>query len=278
MINRKPEHLSPKNPAVWTEFSRRVMSTHDLELFLDYDGTLTPIRNTPAEALPAPKTLQVLQKLTRLPQTRVIIITGRSLEDIRRLISLDNILFATNHGFHTYQDGIEWVHPEARIASPKFLKLQEFLEQSLDQFREAFIENKQFTLSIHYRNVPVREKPSIKEVIRTTIREFDPTLIITQGKEVLEVRPRIEWGKGHAVLDMLQNSKPGALPVYIGDDTTDEQAFQSLQSIGLTIRVGENPYTEAQYFVCDVKEVLDILRLILTVRSHPPKHKARNTN
>jgi trehalose 6-phosphate phosphatase len=274
MIEIYPLHLSSRKLDIWNNISGRLHSASEIELFLDYDGTITPIRSTPEEALLAPDTIHLLERLIRLPGTRVTIVTGRSMKDIQKLIPFENIGFIANHGFHIRQQGKEWIHPEAVSTQQTLHQLHTLLQNTLKQFGNAYLEDKQFTLSLHYRNVSIQEQLTFKDIARKTICEFNPTLVITEGKEVLEVRPPVDWGKGYAVMEILKTPRHDthALQMYIGDDITDEHAFQVLQQAAITIHVGKISKTFAQYYVNDVDEVLQILKMIITLRTHRSNH------
>jgi trehalose-phosphatase len=98
---------------------------------------------------------------------------------------------------------------------------------------------------------------------------FDPKLVITRGKKVLEVRPRIRWGKGSAVLQILKTTEQSRrmLPVFIGDDTTDEDVFRILRHRGITIRVGKDKTTHAMHYIKNVGEVMQLLRSLIAFRT-----------
>jgi trehalose 6-phosphate phosphatase len=274
MKNAHPILASPRQLDIWNTLSRQVYIAQEIALFLDYDGTLTPIRKTPNKAIPAPGTISLLRKLIQLPHLTVFIVTGRSMEDIRQRIPLENMGFIANHGFHILRDGNEWKHPGAIQFKWKLQKLHTLLQNTLKPFQHAFIEDKQFTLSIHYRNVPSREKYPLKTTAAETIGAYDSTLLTTEGKEVLEVRPPLDWGKGRAVMKVLKSSQhsPHSLQIYIGDDETDEDAFHVLQSSGMTLHVGRISNTYAQYYMPNVGEVLRFLKMILAMRTHHSNH------
>jgi len=274
MNNNGPFHLSPKQLDIWNNISRQLHTASEIDLFLDYDGTITPIRSTPAEAVLEPETVHVLQQLIQLPHLKVTMVTGRSMADIQKLVLFKNIGFVANHGFHVLQDGKEWRHPEAERFIKKLRKLYTILQGAFQPFPKSFLEDKQFTLSIHYRNVSVQEQTAFKAIARKTIYEFDSRLVLTEGKEVLEVRPPVDWGKGRAVMEILsaQQHSPRSLQMYIGDDITDEDAFQVLQSSGITIHVGNTADTQAHYYVNDVDEVLQILKMIIRLQTHRSNH------
>ena len=273
MTNKNPIYLFSPQSNVWKNVSRRLQSAHKLALFLDYDGTLTPIRYTPSAAILTKEAEHVLQQIAKLRNVSLTIVTGRSMEDIRRLVPIENIGIAANHGFHILRNGYEWIHPDAVRLIQTFSRLHAILRNKLEIFPKALAENKQFTLSVHYRNISENKVSSLKSLVMKIVRSFDSTLKITRGKKVLEVRPKIVWGKGNAVLEILRTSKYShrPLPIFIGDDTTDEDVFQVLRSKGITIRVGKSLTTKAKYFVEDVNDVLLLLKLILELRnsSHP---------
>lgn len=269
MTIKNPIYLFSKQPDSWEKISRKLRKASNLALFLDYDGTLTPIRHTPSAATLGSETEQLLWQLANLPDVYLTIVTGRSMEDIKRLVPIENITFIANHGFHIFRDGSEWIHPEAISLIQTLKRLSFTLNQALDKFPKAQVENKQFTLSIHYRNIPVRKTSSLMSIVRKTVHSFDPRLILTPGKKVLEVRPQVKWGKGKAVLQVLKTSNLSGRPtaIFIGDDKTDEDVFRVLRFKGIMIRVGKERKTDAVYYVKDVGEVLQLLRSLITLRT-----------
>ena len=227
---KNPVYLFSRRHDAWDTIARKLRSASRIAIFLDYDGTLTPIRRTPSDAFLTPEAQDILQQLAQLPSVQLAIITGRSMEDIRKLVDVKKIDIAANHGFHIYKNGTEWIHPQAASLTRVLSRLCLILQNALAGFPGAFVENKQFTISIHYRNLAPRYVRPLKSVVTKTVHSFDPTLRITRGKKVLEVRPQISWGKGNAVLKMLHTNKPQRrrVSVFIGDDTTDEDVFQAL--------------------------------------------------
>lgn len=266
---KKPEYLFSKQNQPQSSIFRKIGAASNLAIFLDYDGTLTPIRQTPSAAVLTPKTEQILKKLSAIHGIYLTIVTGRSLEDIVRLVPIDGIDFAANHGFNILQSGEEWIHPDAVVLIQSLNRLHGILRSHLELYPKAFVENKQFTLSIHYRNVPSAQEKSLKTTVLKTVRIYDSSLIITRGKKVLEVRPPIAWGKGSAVIKILKVMKSNhpVLPLFIGDDMTDEDVFKVLGSKGITIRVGKDISSNAKYYVKNVEEVIEILKSVITLRS-----------
>jgi trehalose 6-phosphate phosphatase len=266
---KNPVYIFTKRKNTWDSLARKLHSASGIDVFLDYDGTLTPIRRTPAAAMLTRETKNILQQLTRLPGLQVAIITGRSMADIRKHVRVENIGFAANHGFQIYKNGKQWIHPQAAPYIKILSQLHAVLRKTLAGYPKVILENKIFTLSIHYRNVAPEVVRPLKSLAIKTVAAFDPNLQITRGKKVLEVRPHIDWGKGKAVLKMFRTRmvfrRREAL--YIGDDTTDEDVFRELAARGITIRVGKNTSTLAQYFVRDVEEVKHLLQSIISLRT-----------
>jgi trehalose-phosphatase len=269
MIVKTPLYLFDQKSDNWNKIAKRLRSAPKIALFLDYDGTLTPIRRTPPAAVLSPEAEQILKNLLQLPNVRTTIVTGRSMEDIRRLIPLEGIGFAANHGFHILQDNKEWIHPDAVSLIQLLSRLHAILRHTLESFPAVYVENKQFTLSIHYRNIPIHQVKTVQSLALKTIHSYDSSLIITRGKKVLEVRPPISWGKGNAVLEILKTAHGSKrqLPLFLGDDTTDEDVFQVLKKTGITIRVERSSKTVAQYYVRNVDDVLILLKLMIMVRA-----------
>jgi len=272
---KNPIYLFSDRYNSWKTVARKLKSASGIAVFLDYDGTLTPIKRTPSAAILAPELENILNQLVQLSGVQVAIVTGRSMEDIRRLVRVENIRFAANHGFNIYYNGTEWIHPQALSLIKVLSRLHLILRNTLIGFPKAYIENKQFTLSIHYRNVTQKNIGSLKSLVTKTVRFFDPTLRITRGKKVLEVRPQISWGKGKAVLKMLHSDKTRRqrIPLFIGDDTTDEDVFRALQSKGITIRVGKSTSTRARYFIKDIEEVVRLLQSIISLRTNRSRRR-----
>lgn len=267
MINSASIYLFSKKSTFWNQIAKRINSAKSIQLFLDYDGTLTPIRRTPSSAIISEETKNLIKKLAALPNIRIYIVTGRSLKDIRKLIPIKKIFFITNHGFHILLNGKQWIHPKAQLVSNKLNKLSYLLKRSIKSFEGSLVENKQYTLSIHYRQVPLKETPNLIRTALKTISEYDSKLVVTKGKKVIEVRPPVKWGKGNAVSKILEVNGKQNLAICIGDDETDEDVFKKVGTKAVTIRVGSNKNTHAKYYVKNVNEVLNLLRFILLIKS-----------
>ncbi len=266
MTKRSPIYFFSERAAGWKRIESRLRSGGQLALFLDYDGTLTAIRKTPDKAILSRTAHRVLKELARMETIRLTIVTGRSMSSIRKLVRTGDIAYAANHGFHILLDGKEWIHPGIAVFSGLLSGLHREIRTVLERYPGAIIEDKKMTLSVHYRNLRNALVPSLRRNVHAVVRSFDPTLVITHGKKVMEIRPPVPWDKGRAVLMMLRERavfrKP--LVVYAGDDATDEDAFRSLRNSAITIKVGRERPTHARYYLKDTAEVLRFLRCLLT--------------
>jgi len=241
-----------------------------IAIFLDYDGTLTPIVEDPDQALLPQETRDVLEGLAR--RCPVAIISGRDLSDVRRRVGLDSIFYAGSHGFelagphHWHSE-----HQEGARLLPQLDEAEQRLHQEI-QIPGARVERKRFAIAIHYRLAREEDVPALAEVV-ARVRSQCPGLRQTVGKKIFELRPDIPWDKGQAVLwflDQLGLNAPEVVPFYIGDDVTDEDVFQALQDRGIGIVVRDGPWATAARFALDgpgeVRRFLELLLAALTAR------------
>lgn len=237
--------------------------------FLDYDGTLTPIVSQPEDALLADDVRQVLRELAGL--CTVAIVSGRDRADVEPLVALDGLVFAGSHGFDIRgPNGLRMEHQGGRACLSALEKAESELRSAFETIEGARVERKRFAIANHYRNVADSDNPRVERVVREVAARY-PTLRISHGKKVFELRPDIDWDKGRAVLWLLEalgldDSK--ALPFYLGDDVTDEDAFLALADRGIGVLVGRPSYlTHATYGLRDTEEVRQFLeRMVRTLR------------
>jgi trehalose 6-phosphate phosphatase len=237
-------------------------------LFLDYDGTLSPIAARPEEArLPAP-TRRVLSALAAL--CPVAIVSGRARADVESLVGLEGIVYAGCHGFDIAGPGITPPrHPDAERALPTIAFLAAALRAKLGGIDGVLVEDKRYSVAVHTRRVaPGREDEVRAEVVAHAARH--PAVRLTGGKKVLELQPRADWDKGRAVLWLLgalRLDRPDVVPIYMGDDQTDEDAFRALAGIGVGIVVGGGEGRDARvswadYALADTREALLFLQAL----------------
>jgi alpha,alpha-trehalase len=243
------------------------MRRHRLALFLDYDGTLTPIVRRPEDARITDSMRALVARLAGL--CTVAVVSGRDRADAERMVGVDTLVYAGSHGYDIAgPGGLEHQHPEALDAVADLDAAETELGERLDGIRGARVERKRFAVAVHYREV------SDEAAAGTLARHVDEVnaahaaLRKMSGKKVYELQPDVAWDKGRAVLWLRQTlglDGHDAMTVYIGDDTTDEHAFLALRlgGAGAGIRVG-NPdeATEALFVLRDCDEVEQFLSIV----------------
>lgn len=230
-------------------------------LLLDFDGTLAPIVERPeAAAMPA-STRAALERLLGRPDVEAALISGRGMADVRERAALPGVAYAGNHGMEMHGAGFDRVHPDAEAARPALERVIAALAAPLAQIPGAIVEDKDLTLSIHDRMVAAERRDEVAALVRDAVAGV-AGLRVTEGKRVLEVRPRIEWHKGRAVEFLLDGLAPpaGAPVLYLGDDTTDEDAFGALRERGgngggVLVTGEAPPVTSAGWTLRDPAEV-----------------------
>jgi alpha,alpha-trehalase len=247
------------------EIARRLEGTR-MALFLDYDGTLTPIVERPEQADLDEDVRGILEKASR--RCPVAIISGRDLDDVRSRVQIAGLYYAGSHGFEIQGPrGLSLQRPPGRVL-PVLDEAGRDLRHALEGITGAQIEQKRFSIAAHYRNVAAREVGRVKDAVKR-IADAHPDLRIGAGKKVIELQPAIDWHKGKAVLwllKVLDLDCPEFLPLYIGDDTTDEDVFHALGADGLTIRVEDGTGdTQAQYVLADTNEVKCFLEKLVSL-------------
>ena len=248
------------------EIEKKMRSYPGCMLMLDFDGTLSALAKTPAQAFLAEKNKMVLQLISRLAP--VAIVTGRSLKDIKHKVGLKKNIYAGNHG-------LEWQigKRKNRVSEPSGAKkLLNAAKRSFKKIEKNYpgvlLEDKHLSLAIHFRNLDPILVPGLKRDINTIIKMINifGTPQILLSKKVIELRPKSNWNKGKFALfiqEYLQN-KLGIkfTPIYLGDDTTDEDVFSALRQ-KITIRVGQSKISQAKYYLKNVRQVEKFLDWLL---------------
>jgi len=241
------EHMGARRPA----------------LFLDYDGTLTPIVDRPDLANITDPMREGLRRLARL--CPVAVVSGRDLPDVRARVGVDGIFYAGSHGFDIAGPDGGHAPEAAQSAVPELDRAGVSLGTRLAGVPGVLLERKRFCLAVHYRLVDPGREMEVAEAA-AEVAEASPRLRLGRGKKVFELLPAIQWDKGLAVnwlRQALHLDGDRFVPIYIGDDVTDEDAFRALRESGIGIAVLETPQpTAARYRLRnpeEVKEFLDAL-------------------
>ncbi len=217
----------------------------------DYDGTLSPIVPDPTAAIPVPGALETLAELSRLPATEVAIVSGRSLEDLRRFVPAPGGVRLV--GSHGAEFGNEVPLPVETMRLAR--EVDEELRRIAGGVPGAWVEVKPASAAFHYRNaIPRQAAAALAEVLAgPATREG---VHVKLGKMVVELAV-IDADKGEAIERLRRILRPSAV-LFAGDDVTDEDAFAVLGSPDLGIKVGEGG-TRATFAVPDPPSLVRIL-------------------
>ena len=208
---------------------------------LDFDGTLSDIVSDPDAATLVDGAAKALENLAA--QCPVAILSGRDLADIRDRVGLPGLWYAGSHGFELIgPDGSQHHNDAAAAAVPVLERAADALRDELKHIPGARVEHKRYAVAVHYRNAPAER---VGEIIAATHRHgHRHGLRVTGGRKVVELRPDIDWDKGTAlawISDQI-NQTGRVLPIYVGDDLTDEDAFDAIRfnGIGVVVRHDED--------------------------------------
>ncbi|XP_078448100.1 putative trehalose-phosphate phosphatase F [Wolffia australiana] len=257
-----------------------------LALFLDYDGTLSPIVDDPDRAFMSDEMRSTVQIAAEHFPTAII--SGRSRDKVYEFVGLPELFYAGSHGMDimgplrtsgSYSDSFMAADRrefKSFQPAPEFIPMIEeafmLLVDRTKKIKGARVENNKFCISVHYRNVNEKWWASLAQIVHGVVEGY-PRLRLTHGRKVLEIRPAVDWNKGEALkflLDSLGMDDPDAvLPVYLGDDQTDEDAFNVLreEGRGCGILVSSVPKeSKASFSLRDTSEVMDFLKSLVQWR------------
>jgi trehalose-phosphatase len=220
-------------------------------VFLDYDGTLTPIVQQPEDAILSKEMQDVLRECAA--KFKVAAVSGRDMDDLRSKINIDNLIYAGSHGFRiSGPGGLYMEHEKSAELLPKLDRMEEKLNTVFSNTTEGVrVERKRFAIAVHYRNAGAEDIPYIKQKVYET-NSGRTGFKVGEGKMILEIKPDINWHKGKAVLWILEKlnlaDTSRYIPIYIGDDVTDEDAYEVLKNRGMGIQVGPGAKNTAAHF------------------------------
>lgn len=209
----------------------------------------------------------------------VAIVTGRSKEKVMSMVRLDGLIYAGSHGFDIEGPEGHISHTVAVDCLPRLKRVYHDFHSLLPKYPGSSVEDNLLSVSFHYRKVD----PSLFNVLQTDVDQIirNNGLVRTQGKMVYEARPLFDWHKGKAVeylLDALQLLDDDVLPIYIGDDVTDEDAFKVLQGKGLSVIVADQGLCRDTHADMRLKDPIEVQKFLMTVAMNEdlkrtaPKH------
>lgn len=243
----------------WRAVAQQLREAGAIALFLDFDGTLAPLEEDPGAAGMNRAARVALMRLAENPGVRVCVISGRRLADLRARVGVPGVEYLGVHGGEApdsaFPSGV------MRIVAGARGELASRLNGGISLNSHAAgiqIEDKSVAFAVHHRRAGGPEVTHAREILQQVVEKFAGALWVVPGERVWEVLPREIRGKGHAVRRQWRLRSAGALPIYIGNDGTDEGAFGALAP-GLTARVGTARQTRARYFLRNPAEVARFL-------------------
>ena len=218
-----------------------VVSARRPAIFFDFDGTLSTIVDDPEAAALVPGADKALQALAALYP--VAILSGRGLDDIRERVGIPGLWYAGSHGFEIVSpDGSHHSNETAAAAIPVLAEAAAELTERLAPVAGVRVEHKRYAVAVHYRNARADAAATVTAAVHHVGGRKG--LKVTSGRKVVELRPDIDWDKGTTlewIVDQVSGQEP-LLPIFIGDDLTDEDAFDSVlhDGIGIVVRHAED--------------------------------------
>ena len=254
---------------IWPSVSSRLLKSDRILLLFDYDGTLTPIVPRPEDATLSEETRRRLTSLAANPRCIAGIVSGRSIADLSLLADIPGFIYAGNHGMEIQGQGIDFIHPGAVAARDALDRVRDDLAGALAHVPGIIVEHKGLTLTVHFRGTPEPMAGGVNAVVEEATAPLveQGLMRLTRGKMVVEVRPAIPWDKGKAIEKIREEFEDSPLPVYFGDDRTDEDGFTVVQDMGgVAVFVGDSRQgTVALHQLDSPDEVSETMRLLLDV-------------
>ncbi len=227
-------------------------------MIADYDGTLSPMVGEPSDAWLSAGVRDDLRSLATCPRVRLTIISGRDLTDLRARVGVPDAIYAGCHGLEVDGPDMAFSHPEAEAQRDSLRMIGLALNQRIPSVEGMRVEVKRLGLAIHYRDVPSSSMHEVETELARAIQRNGHRLKIFHGIKVIEILPQVGWNKGRCALwirEAVQRLSPRpVMTLYMGDDWTDEHAFEALEGQAITIKIGgAAPASRAQYRLPDVE-------------------------
>lgn len=240
-------------------------------VFLDYDGTLAPIVDRPEDAVIADSMREAVQELAR--RCPVCVVSGRDRVVVQRLMGIDDLVVAGSHGFDIWDPRTGTISHDAATGFENLLtEVGDRLRTRTEPIEGVLVEPKRASVAVHFRLATEPDRSVVQEVVAELLASYPDRLKITPGKMVYEIQPKLDWHKGKAVLHLLHVldlDSDHVVPLYLGDDITDEDVFLALGGRGIGIVVagaGELPRdertTNADFVLNSTEEVERFLRTL----------------
>jgi len=224
---------------------------------LDFDGTIAGLRRRPQNVRLPARTREMLGRLASLPGVAVAIISGRMIRDLKEKVGVEGVRYFGLHGAQK-ETGLVALRSEA-LRSLSQARREARLQ--LSAFSGIWIEDKNLSFVVHYRGARPSSVRAAESALLRILAPLRFALKNLKGDKVWEVSPVEMPGKGSAVRSLLGDLPEQALAIYIGDDETDESAFEILPA-GVSVKVGQARSTRANFYVRNQGEVSRLLAML----------------
>ncbi|KAL2336168.1 hypothetical protein Fmac_010614 [Flemingia macrophylla] len=285
-----------KHPSALDNFEEvmNIAEGKEIVVFLDYDGTLSPIVDDPDQAYMSDAMRSAVREVAYCFPTAIV--SGRSKDKVYEFVKLRNVYYAGSHGMDIstplgsskYEDQKHQIkavdekgnhvvhfHPATDFL-PTIQEIIKVLKEKTTRIKGSIIEDNMFCVTIHYRRVKNDEDVDVlREIVKSIMKGY-PNFNISGGRKVMEIRPNVNWDKGRAVGYLLESlgfdNSNNVLPMYLGDDKTDEDAFKVIRQIGRGFPIIVSSIakdTEASYSLRDPADVLTFLIRLAKWKKEP---------
>jgi len=231
----------------YADVASRLAEATGVLLSLDFDGTLAPIADDPDAPTITPAARRAVSRFVGSPRATVAVISGRELADLWPRVGLDGIVYVGNHGLELARGDESVIHPAADRCRPRLRRALDRIRERLAEVPGWQLEDKGVTATVHVRHTPASRVGEVRSAVEAAARTAEGELRLTAGKQVFELRPAVDWDKGTAVRFLSDEVPDGWVTVCLGDDVTDEDAFQAVLLDGIAVHVGSHRQTAAPY-------------------------------
>ena len=246
----------------WLRIRKQLNSAKRCAFFLDFDGTLVNLRRRPGDVRVPAQARRVLKRLASHPRVHVVIVSGRKLQDVRKLVGLRELRYFGVHGGERGRKSVALSKKSMRALQAA----KRAVRAGLAPIRGLWIEDKRLSFAVHYRDAGAAASHSAGALLKSLLAPWRDSLHTLSGSLVWEILPREIPGKFTAVDAVLGRRRGHTAIVYVGNDGTDEVAFAALPG-HITVRVGRHKTTLARY---SLRSPAAVLRFLTRVEKELP--------
>jgi trehalose-phosphatase len=249
----------------WAGIGRRLASEPRLLVACDFDGTLAPIVVRPEDAQMPASTAHLLRRIAMCDGVELAFVSGRRLSDLRERVGIDGAIYCGNHGREIEGPSLSWCSGQSLRHAAELEAAVTLIKAQTAAMPGVLVEDKGLTATVHWRLASEDDRAALPPLLEGVLAIF-PGLELSPGKAIWEILPAGSASKGAALHRLLRHLQlPHAAAIFVGDDTTDESAFQALEG-AVTVHVGDAENTAARYRARNVRDVASFLFCLLVER------------